>query len=165
MPPPSPRPRVTSVLFVCLGNICRSPLAEGVFRHLVEQEGLNERFIIDSAGTGAWHVGDGPDPRSLDVAAAHGVPLDGKARQVTPDDLRRFDVVVAMDRENLSALERLAEASGGTARLSLLRQFDAAADGDDVPDPYYGGPHGFESVYEMIRAACEGLLSELRPTS
>lgn len=161
--PSSPASGTTSVLFVCLGNICRSPLAEGVFRHLVSEAGLDGRFAIDSAGTGAWHVGQPADPRSVQVAADHGVTLDGRARQVTGADLRDFDVVVAMDRENLATLEELSTASGGTARLCLLRSFDPGADGGEVPDPYYGGPHGFERVYRMVRSACEGLLRELRP--
>lgn len=163
MPPSAPGPDVTSVLFVCLGNICRSPLAEGVFRHLVEGKGLEDGFIIDSAGTGAWHMGEEPDPRSVAVAAAHGVEVGGSARQVTGEDLRRFDLVLAMDRDNLAAIEALAEESGGTARLGLLREFDPEADGDEVPDPYYGGPRGFERVYGMIHAACQGLLAGLRP--
>lgn len=158
--PPHARP--TSVLFVCLGNICRSPLAEGVFLHLVEEAGIASDFVVDSAGTGAWHVGERPDPRSIEVAARHGVSLPGRARQVTPEDLRRFDVVVAMDRENLAALERLADGTPPRARLHLLREFDAEADGHEVPDPYYGGPGGFERVYRMVHAACRGLLAELR---
>ena len=153
----------TSVLFVCMGNICRSPLAEGVFRHLVAEAGVSDRFVVDSAGTGAWHEGEPADPRSVQVAAAHGVTLDGRARQVGADDLRAFDVVLAMDRDNLAVLEGMSSASGGTARLHLLREFDPAADGDEVPDPYYGGPHGFEKAYHMVHAACEGLLLELRP--
>lgn len=157
------RPETTSVLFVCLGNICRSPLAEGVFRHLVTQAGLEDRFRVDSAGTGAWHAGDRPDERSVQVAAKHGIALDGRARQVTGADLRAFDVVVAMDRENLWDLQSLSVETGGTARLRLLRSFDADADGDEVPDPYYGGTQGFERVFGMVRSACEGLLEELRP--
>ena len=155
-------PAPTSVLFVCLGNICRSPLAEGVFRHLVTGAGLEASFSIDSAGTGAWHAGEGPDPRSVEVAAAYGVELSGRARQVTPDDLRRFDVVVAMDRDNLAALKDLSDEAHGTARLHLIRAFDPEADGDEVPDPYYGGPSGFEKVYGMVRSGCEGLLGALR---
>jgi len=150
------------VLFVCLGNICRSPLAEGVFAHMVKQEGLSDRFHVDSAGTGAWHAGERPDPRSIRVAADHGVELPGQARQVTPDDLLRFDWVVPMDRDNQAELERLAKVHGGTARIRLLRSFDAEADGDEVPDPYYGGPGGFDRVYDMVHAACAGLLDELR---
>lgn len=152
-----------SVLFVCLGNICRSPLAEGVFLHLAKAAGQAERFRVDSAGTGAWHVGERPDQRSVEVASRHGVTLPGRARQVTGDDLRRFDVVVAMDRENLAALERMSAASAGTARLHLLRDFDPEADGDDVPDPYYGGPGGFDEVYAMVHEACAGLLHFLAP--
>lgn len=155
-------PAPTSVLFVCLGNICRSPLAEGVFRHLVTGAGLEASFAIDSAGTGAWHAGEGPDPRSVEVAAAHGVELSGRARQVTAEDLWRFDVVVAMDRDNLAALKDISGEAHGTARLHLLREFDPEADGDDVPDPYYGGPSGFERVYGMVRSGCEGLLGTLR---
>lgn len=151
------------VLFVCLGNICRSPLAEGVFAHLVAEAGLSDRFVVDSAGTGAWHVGERPDGRSIQVAQDHGVHLPGRARQVTPEDLRRFDVVLAMDRDNLADLERLSRDSGGTARIHLLRSFDPDADGDEVPDPYYGGARGFEKVYAMVHTACRGLLEELRP--
>lgn len=146
-----------------MGNICRSPLAEGVFRHMVAEAGLEDRFQLDSAGTGGWHEGQPADPRSIQVAAAHGVRLDGRARQVRSEDLRAFDIVLAMDRENLDALETLSAATGGTARLRLLREFDPGADGDEVPDPYYGGAQGFENVYRMIHAACQGLLAELRP--
>ncbi len=151
----------TSVLFVCLGNICRSPLAEGVFRHLAEERGVDDRFVIDSAGTGAWHAGSPPDERSVLVASEHGITLEGSARPVTPEDLERFDVILAMDSENLQDLERLADGSRTRARLHLLREFDPEADRLDVPDPYYGGYRGFENVYRMVRRACEGLLDEL----
>ncbi|MCG6956053.1 MAG: low molecular weight phosphotyrosine protein phosphatase [Gemmatimonadetes bacterium] len=156
-------PQATSVLFVCLGNICRSPLAEGVFRHLVEERGLTDRFAIDSAGTGAWHVGQRPDRRSAQVAAAHGIKLTGRGRQVRARDLERFDVVVAMDRENLRDLQELAGTSDGHGRLHLLREFDPEADQPDVPDPYFEGPSGFESVYRMVRRSCEHLLESLAP--
>jgi protein-tyrosine phosphatase len=151
----------TSVLFVCLGNICRSPLAEGVFHHLVNQAGLSDRFEIDSAGTGAWHVGERPDARAEMVANQHGVQLDSRAREVTEEDLRRFDYVIAMDRENLRSLERMAGAGGSEAEIRLLRDFDSEADGDDVPDPYYGGGSGFETVYEMVHRCCQALLYRL----
>lgn len=153
--------RKTSVLFVCLGNICRSPLAEGVFRHLVAARGLDDRFEIDSAGTGAWHVGERPDARSIQVAASHGVELPGTARQVTRDDLERFDVILAMDRENLHALRRMGPATGARARIHLLREFDPDGGDDEVPDPYYGGPGGFEDVYQMVRRSCRVLLGKL----
>jgi len=162
MPAPDVDPSSVSVLFVCLGNICRSPLAESVFRQLVHEEKLEDRFAIDSAGTGAWHVGEPPDERSIAVARANGVTLEGRARRVRPEDLQRFDVVVAMDRENLRDLQLLA-ANGARARVHLLREFDPEGGGDEVPDPYFGGAKGFEDVYRMVRRSCEGLLQELRP--
>jgi protein-tyrosine phosphatase len=155
----SPR---TSVLFVCLGNICRSPLAEGVFQHLVEEAGLGARFDIDSAGTGAWHVGEPPDARATMVANQHGVSLESRARQVTEDDLRRFDYVIAMDRENLRNLERMAGTSGSDSEIVLLREFDPDSTGEEVPDPYYGGASGFENVYEMVHRSCQVLLRRLQ---
>ncbi|MDA0327411.1 MAG: low molecular weight phosphotyrosine protein phosphatase [Gemmatimonadetes bacterium] len=154
----------TSVLFVCLGNICRSPLAEGVFQNLVHEAGLSDRFVIESAGTGAWHVGEPPDVRAVIVASEHGIELTSLARQVVDDDLRRFDYVIAMDRENLRNLERMASATGSEAEIRLLREFDAEAEGGEVPDPYYGGASGFETVYEMVVRACQGLLDRIRVT-
>lgn len=159
---PDRRDTRTSVLFVCLGNICRSPLAEGVFRHLVEEAGLSDRFEIDSAGTGGWHVGERPDARAQMVASQHGVTLECRARQVIGEDLLTFDYVVAMDRENLRTLERMAASVGSEAEVALLRRYDPEADGDEVPDPYYGGASGFETVYEMVHRACQGLLERLR---
>jgi len=155
----SPR---TTVLFVCLGNICRSPLAEGIFLHLVEQAGLSERFEIDSAGTGAWHVGELPDARATIVASQHGVDLTSRARQITDDDLSHFDWVIAMDRENLRNVERMALATGSDAEIHLLRAFDPTDEGDEVPDPYYGGASGFENIYEMVHRSCLILLDRLR---
>lgn len=155
----SPR---TSVLFVCLGNICRSPLAEGVFRRLVTQAGLDNRFDIDSAGTGAWHVGERPDSRAEMVAKQHGVGLVSRARQITDDDLRRFDLIIAMDRENLRNIERMADAAASDAEIRLLREFDEVGTGDEVPDPYYGGASGFENVYEMVHRSCVALLERLK---
>ena len=151
-----------SVLFVCMGNICRSPMAEGVFRHLLDREGLSDRFRVDSAGTVDWHVGESPDARSVRTAAAHGVTLGGHARQVLPEDFRRFDYIVAMDRSNLAGLEALRDGVGGDAPLYLLREFDAlGGPGAEVPDPYYGGPGGFEEVFAMVERSCEGLLRHI----
>lgn len=151
------------VLFVCLGNICRSPMAEGVFRHLVEGEGLAGSFRIDSAGTGAWHEGEAPDQRAAEAALRQGVTLTGKARQVRPLDLKEFDFILAMDAENLRTLERLKRLVAPEAEVALLRSFDAGSGDDlDVPDPYYDGPRGFDSVYELIERACRGLLSHIR---
>jgi protein-tyrosine phosphatase len=162
MSAPAPEPPPTSILFVCLGNICRSPLAEGVFRHLVRQQGVEDRFEVDSAGTGAWHEGEPPDVRSAAVADAHGIQLEGTARKVTRHDLERFDLIIAMDRDNLRDLKRLTDRSSSPVRLHLLREFDPHRDGDDVPDPYYGGPGGFETMYTLVRRSCEGLLEDLR---
>lgn len=152
----------TKILFVCLGNICRSPLAEGVFRQRVDEAGLSDDFEIDSAGTGSWHVGEPPDSRATMVAKEHGVDLDSRARQVTPEDLERFDHVIAMDRDNLRSLEQMAASSGGSAEIQLLRDYDPDRDGADVPDPYYGGVSGFENVYDIVSRSCEGLLAKLR---
>lgn len=152
----------TSVLFVCLGNICRSPLAEGVFRNLVENAGLTEDFQIESAGTGGWHIGEPPDSRATMVASRYGVRLESRAQQVTAEDLERFDYVIAMDRDNLSVLERMAAAADAEPELHLLRAFDPTNTGDEVPDPYYGGASGFETVYEMVHRSCEGLLEHIR---
>ncbi len=151
-----------SVLFVCLGNICRSPLAEGVFRHLLDEKGLADRFRVDSAGTGSWHVGESPDHRAMRSAATHGVTLTGHARQVQPEDFHRFDYMVAMDQPNLSHLQKYRKGVGGDALLFLLREFDReGGPGAEVPDPYYGGPNGFEEVYDMVDRSCRGLLDHI----
>ena len=154
-------PGPTRVLFVCLGNICRSPLAEGVFQHLVEEAGVSDEFEIDSAGTGSWHVGEHPDTRATAVAEAHGVTLASRARQVTCKDLDQFDYVIAMDRENVRNLERMAESSGTDVEIHLLREFDPERHGDEVPDPYYGGTSGFEEVFQIVSRSCQALLAGL----
>jgi protein-tyrosine phosphatase len=149
------------ILFVCMGNICRSPTAEAVMRRLIGQAGLDVE--VESAGTGGWHVGEPPDERAAAAAARRGVTLEGAARQVTPDDFRRFDLLIAMDRGNLRELLALAPDEEAAEKVRLLREFDPAAGGDlDVPDPYYGGDRGFETVLDMVEAACRGLVDELR---
>lgn len=155
------RPSRTSILFVCLGNICRSPLAEGVFRDRVAKRGLTDRFEIDSAGTGGWHVGEPADARAAMVAESHGVTLESRARQVSEDDLARYDYVIAMDRDNLAELERMAAGMEDGAEIHLLREFDPSGGGDEVPDPYYGGASGFEAVYDMVSRSCDGLLEHV----
>ncbi len=149
------------ILFVCLGNICRSPLAEGVFRHLAGERGLEGRVTAESAGTGGWHVGQAPDPRSREVAERNGIALEGSARQVAPSDLEEFDWIIAMDASNRDALLALAP-SAERARLHLLREFDPEGGPEaEVPDPYYGGEGGFDRVYEMVYRSCEALLNRV----
>src|SRR3954469_16381051 len=162
---PGRRKQNMRILFVCMGNICRSPTAEGVMRTLLREQGLEDRIEIDSAGMGGWHVGEPPDARATDAASRRGVTLEGAARQVRSEDFETFDLLVAMDRENLSGLLAIAPDEEAAAKARLLREFDpASADaGDlDVPDPYYGGDRGFEIVLDQVESACRGLLGELR---
>jgi protein-tyrosine phosphatase len=150
-----------NVLFVCMGNICRSPTAEAVFRKVVSESGLDGVVHIDSAGTHGYHVGEPPDPRTVAAAARRGYLLDEiRARRFEPADFERFDYVVAMDRENLVQLEMHAGVEH-RPRLSLLLSF-AEGIGEDVPDPYYGGAAGFERVLDMVEEASRGLLETLR---
>ena len=146
------------ILFVCMGNICRSPLAEGVFRHQARHRGVEDRFVIDSAGTGDWHVGERPDQRMREVADRRGVVVDGQARQVASDDFARFDHLVCMDEANRRQLER---SGAPDAKLRLLLEADPSAPMREVPDPYYGGRRGFETVYDLVDRACAALLDEL----
>lgn len=151
---------VTSILFVCLGNICRSPLAEGVFIHLANGAQVDVR--VDSAGTGSWHAGERPDARARAVARAHGIELPGHARRVRASDMSDFDYVIAMDRSNLARLAALGRSSHGSARLRLLREYDPEAGRDkDVPDPYYGDQDGFEECFRIVERSCQGLLESL----
>lgn len=151
------------ICFVCLGNICRSPTAEGVMRRAIEEQDLGARVVVDSAGTAAYHVGERADRRSREAARARGVALASRARQFRADDFARFDFVLAMDRENLENLRALDGGDAFAGHLSLLRDFDPASPaGADVPDPYYGGDAGFEDVLDLCEAACRGLLDHLR---
>lgn len=154
-----------AVSFVCMGNICRSPTAEAIMRALARQASLDHAIEIDSAGTGAWHVGETRDRRSLSVGAQRGMPLSGTARQFRPSDFARFDYVLAIDREILAELARLAPDAQARAKLHLLRKFDPKSPPDsDVPDPYYGDLDGFERVFDICEAACRGLLDHVRRT-
>lgn len=154
------------ILFVCMGNICRSPLAEGLFIHLARERGLQGHFDVDSAGTGDWHVGRFADPRSQAVANTHGIKLLSRARQVeAPDDFEAFDLIVAMDRANRRDLRELSSGEHH-GKIRLMREWDPESDEEhpEVPDPYYGGPQGFEDMYAMLRRSCEKLLDELEKT-
>jgi protein-tyrosine phosphatase len=153
------------ILFVCLGNICRSPTAEGTMRALVRDAGLDDRIELDSAGTGAWHVGSPPDERATAAAAGRGIALDGVARRVRATDFDDFDLLIAMDSANLRDLRALAASDEQRAKMRLLREFDPSADDSrdlDVPDPYCGPGDGFERVLDMVGAACRGLLAQIR---
>lgn len=151
------------VLFVCLGNICRSPTAEAVFRHLVEKASLSDRIEIDSAGTGDWHVGELADPRTRHAAKRRGIEVDGRARQVKRADFTRFDYLVAMDASNRRNLVAMAPNEELASKVHLFRDFDPKSPrGSDVPDPYYGGDDGFETVLDICDAAARGLLERVR---
>ena len=151
-----------NVVFVCLGNICRSPTAEGVFRAVVERHGLGRRIGVDSAGTGAYHVGEPADQRAQAAARRRGFDLSTiRARKATKGDFKRFDYVLAMDRENRAALSRICP-PGEEHRLSLFLDYAPRLGRRDVPDPYYGGGDGFELVLDLIEAAAEGLLADIR---
>ena len=152
-----------SLCFVCLGNICRSPTAEGVMKKLVDDAGLSPRIMIDSAGTGDYHVGEQADPRSRAEALSRGVELTSLARQFQVRDYDVFDYVLAMDRKNQLNLARIARSDADLGKLHLLREFDRDANGElDVPDPYYGGDDGFAHVFEICLRSCEGLLAQIR---
>lgn len=150
------------VLFVCMGNICRSPTAHGVFRHLVQQAGLAHLIEIDSAGTHAYHVGEPPDKRSSATAKRRGVDLsDLRARQVNVEDLYRFDYILSMDHDNHARLMEMAVPEVGH-KVRLFLTFAPMPSTQEVPDPYYGGADGFENVYDLVQAASEGLLADIR---
>ena len=148
------------LLFVCAGNICRSPLAEGIFLHILAQRGLSTKFEIDSAATGAWHIGAEPDKRSIAAARKHGVNLPSVARQVQPRDFERFDLILCMDEENLRNLKQVSPAQHHD-KIRLIRKYDQSAKSYEVPDPYYGDSRNFEEVFEMLDRACTALVNHL----
>lgn len=151
------------VCFVCTGNICRSPMAESVFRAHVERAGLDGLVEVDSAGTGGWHGGDGADERTVAVLEAGGYESDHAARQFQASWFSRLDLVIALDTGHLKALRRLANSAEDAGKVRLLRSYDPTAGDDlDVPDPYYGHMDGFEECLEMVEAASPGLLAEVR---
>jgi protein-tyrosine phosphatase len=148
----------TSVLFVCLGNICRSPLAQGVFENKLENKKIAEKFFVDSCGTGSWHVGEKPHKGSIAIARQYGVNIENqRARDLNLSDFKKFEWIIAMDSQNLRDIESLA--SDSKARIHLLREFDTQKDSMDVPDPYYTG--GFQQVFDIIDRSCDKLLERI----
>ena len=144
------------ILMVCLGNICRSPLAEGILRKKIEERGLD--WQVDSAGTGSWHIGEQPDPRSVLTARKHGIDITGqRARQLRPDDLDRFDLILAMDQSNYRDILRFAASDEQKEKVHLIMNFHRPGTNEAVPDPYWDDD-GFEKVYEMLDAACDKLI-------
>ena len=153
---------MVKILFVCLGNICRSPTAEGVFRHVVERASLTQHIHIDSAGTHAYHVGEPPDTRAQAAAARRGIDLSGlRGRKAVPDDIEEFDYILAMDRENFTNLRAICPA-GLEHKVRLFLEFAPHRPEREVPDPYFGGESGFDRVLDMIEEASEGLLTDIR---
>jgi protein-tyrosine phosphatase len=150
------------VLFICMGNICRSPAAEIVFRRGVAEAGLDAAIHIDSAGTIGYHAGKGPDPRMADTLRRRGYPIAGRARQVTARDLAEFDLILAADPENLADLRRLDREGLHRDKIRLLVDYCVEREATHVPDPYYGGQQGFEEVADLVEDACGGLLEEIR---
>ena len=152
------------ILFVCMGNICRSPAAEGVFLHLLAQQGLEDRFLVDSAGTGGWHVGQPADRRMRAAAERRGIHLPSRARQISLADLADFDRILTMDDDNLKDVRSLAGELAGRrplAQIEAITSYCRLFQSRDVPDPYYGGEQGFEHVLDLLEDACAGLLERL----
>jgi protein-tyrosine phosphatase len=148
------------VLFVCMGNICRSPLAQGVFENVLRREGLEDEVSVDSAGTGHWHVGSPPDERALSAASLRGLDLSAqRARQIAREDCQIFDYILTMDEENYHMVSSLCR---GSAVVRPFLDFATGSPEREVPDPYYGGPDGFEHVLDLVEEASEGLLEDIR---
>ena len=159
---PTSQSGVTGILFICLGNICRSPLAEGIFQHKLSQRVLQHKYMVESAGTGNWHVGDLADPRMRTTALRNGIDLTSRARQVNQKDFKRFDMLLAMDRNNYLHLLDMDKTATYTERVHMMRAFDPDVQQElDVPDPYFGGDSGFDDVYQMLDRSCENLLNIL----
>ncbi len=155
--------KIIEVSFVCLGNICRSPLAQGLFQDLVNREKLDQKIFISSAGTGNWHIGNLPDERMRQTAQSKGIKLESRAQQFQSKDFNRFNLVLAMDHSNLVRLSEIAPSTLPPDKLMLFRSFDPESNEDqDVPDPYYGGAKGFEEVYSMIKRTCPPLLDYIK---
>lgn len=149
------------ILFICLGNICRSPAAEGIMQHLVDSHGLSANFLIDSAGIGSWHVGQLPDSRMRRHGLRHGYDFSSRARQFTTDDFSRFDLIVTMDEENYDTITARARTADEERKVVRMASYLSRRQASSIPDPYYGGDQGFEHVITLLEDACQGLLDSI----
>lgn len=152
------------LLFVCLGNICRSPAAENLMNHLLAERGLTEQITCDSAGTSSYHIGSPPDRRMIAAAQQRGIPMQGRARQFEPEDFDQFDLILAMDRDNYEAIIYQDRAKRYGQKVRLMCDFCTRHTLREVPDPYYGGADGFNQVLDLLQDACEGLLDHIQTT-
>ncbi len=156
--------KTVKILFVCFGNICRSPTAAGVFKKIVKEEGLDDHIEVDSAGTSGYHIGDSADPRSIDAATKRGIDItDHRGRRVEEADFDKYHYIIAMDNENYSNLATLCTA-GNWGKLKMFLDYSNEFEGREVPDPYYGGETGFEVVLDMVESASKGLIKEIKDT-
>ena len=151
---------VKKILFVCLGNICRSPAAEGIFKQKIKDRDLENLFVVDSAGTGGWHVGNLADIRMRETALARGIELTSRSRQIKENDLYEFDHILVMDKDNLQAVKSLIQTQLGpvNSKIKLILSYSKGAQADEVPDPYYGGQNGFDKVLDLLDNAIDGLI-------
>ena len=154
---------VKKILFVCLGNICRSPAAEGVFKQKIKERDLEKLFVVDSAGTGGWHVGNLADPRMRETALSRGIELTSRSRKIEESDLYEFDHILVMDNDNLEAVQSLIKDSQNTinSKIKLILSYSKNSQLEEVPDPYYGGQHGFDKVMDLLDDAMDGLIDSL----
>ncbi|HLF35880.1 MAG TPA: low molecular weight protein-tyrosine-phosphatase [Cyclobacteriaceae bacterium] len=151
-------------MFVCLGNICRSPLAEAIFNHKVKNRGLEKVIIADSSGTSHWHIGDLPDPRTIETAAGHGIQINHRGRQFKPDDTKIYDYIIAMDKDNRVEIDSIMKNRQSKARVLMMGDFDRNSSGTDIPDPYYGDKMDFQEVFRLLDESCENLVKYLVDT-
>ena len=154
---------VKKILFVCLGNICRSPAAEGIFNQKIKERDLEKFFVVDSAGTGNWHVGNLPDQRMRSTALSRGIELNSRSRQIEENDLYEFDQILVMDKENFDAVKSLTKDQKNpiNSKIKLILNYSKNSQLDEVPDPYYGGQNGFEKVIDLLDDAIDGLIDSL----
>lgn len=153
--------KMTKILFVCLGNICRSPVAEGIFQHLIQQKGLDGKYSCDSCGTSAYNIGQQPDPRTQENSKLYDINLNHKARQFDVTDFEEFDYILPMDTSNMMRIVEFGEAETSKVTIKLMREFDPLSKGADVPDPYFGGEEGFQAVFDILDRSCKELLNHL----